>query len=154
VRLAALPPLEYEKLRKEEASSHGVRTSSLDQAVKEARRSVGVDSDLPFLNVEPWPEKVNPAEILSDITTAVRRFIICDEPVSIAVALWCAMTWFLDVILVCPLAVITAPEKRCGKTQLLTVIGRLVCRAITASSISPAALYRSIDAWKGTTLLF
>ena len=152
-RLAALPALEYDKLRKAEASSFGVRTATLDQAVKEIQRSITADVDLPFKEIVPWPEEIVPAEILNEITTTVRRFIVCDEAVSIAVALWCAMTWFLDVIQVCPLAVITAPEKQCGKTQLLTVIGRLVCRAITASSISPAALYRSIDAWKPTLLI-
>ncbi len=152
-KLAALSPLVYDQLRKEEANNLGVRTSSLDQAVKMARRVGDTDTGLPFKEIEPWPEKVFPAEILSDVAAVIRRFIVCDMEISIAVALWCAMTWFLDVIQVCPLAIITAPEKRCGKTQLLTVIGRLVCRAITASSISPAALYRAIEAWRPTLLI-
>lgn len=63
------------------------------------------------------------------------------------------MTWFMDVVQVAPLAVITAPEKRCGKSQLLSLLGRLSARSITASSISPAALYRAIDAWSPTLLI-
>lgn len=63
------------------------------------------------------------------------------------------MTWFIDVVQVAPLAVITAPEKRCGKSQLLFLLGRLVNRPLTASNISPAALFRAIDAWQPTLLV-
>lgn len=62
------------------------------------------------------------------------------------------MTWFIDVVQVAPLAVITAPEKRCGKSQLLFILGRLVYRPLAASNITAAALFRSIDLW-GPTLL-
>lgn len=63
------------------------------------------------------------------------------------------MTHFIDVVQVAPLAVITAPEKRCGKSQLLTLLGKLVNRPLTASNISPAALFRAIDAWQPTLLV-
>jgi putative DNA primase/helicase len=54
---------------------------------------------------------------------------------------------------VAPLAVITAPEKRCGKSMLLFLIGRLSRDPLTASNISPAALYRSIELWQPTLLI-
>lgn len=152
-RLATLPRLEYEKVRKEEAKALGVRATALDEAIKSVLKSTDFDTDLPFREIEPWLDPVDPAEILSDIATVVRRFIICDREIPIAVALWSAMTWLMDVVHVAPLAVITAPEKRCGKSQLLTLLGRLVCRPITASSISPAALFRAIDAWEPTLLI-
>ena len=152
LRLAALPPLEYDLLRKDKAKNLGVRPATLDQAVKEARKG-GSNSDLPFDEVDPWPEPVDPAALLTDIAAAIRRFIVCGQEVAHAVALWVAMTWFIDVVQVAPLAVITAPEKRCGKSQLLFLLGRLSARAITASSISPAALYRTIDAWQPTLLI-
>jgi putative DNA primase/helicase len=151
-RLAALSPLEYDRVRKTEAKELGVRPATLDAAVKGARKENHND-DLPFEEVEPWPEAVDPAKLLTDITGTVRRFIVCDEEVSHAVALWVAMTWLIDVVLVAPLAVITAPEKRCGKSLLLSLLGRLTARAISASSISPAALFRAIDAWNPTLLI-
>ena len=152
-RLSSLSLLEYDKVRKEESESLGVRAATLDQAVKQARKSGGTDTDLPYKEIVPWSEKIHPAELLSDIAAAVRRFIVCDMQISIAVTLWIIMTWFMDAVHVAPLAVITAPEKRCGKTQLLTLIGKLVYRAITASNISPAALFRAIDVWKPTLLI-
>ena len=45
------------------------------------------------------------------------------------------------------------PEKRCGKSQLLFLIGRLVRRPLSASNISPAALFRSIELWRPTILI-
>lgn len=152
-RLATLPAIEYERVRKIEARSLGVRTSALDQAVHELIKERDVNNDLPFKEVIIWPTHVDPAEILSAVSETVSRFIVCDAEISTAVTLWAAMTWFMDSIHVAPLAVITAPEKRCGKTQLLTLLGRLVCRPITASSISPAALFRAIDAWEPTLLI-
>ena len=87
------------------------------------------------------------------IASTVRRFIVCDAETADAVALWVAMTWFMDVVQIAPLAVITAPEKRCGKSLLLFLLGRLSCRPLTASNISPAALFRCIDAWNPTLLV-
>ncbi len=151
-RLAALSPLEYEKARKSEAKALDVRIAKLDAAVTGAR-SGNDNAELPFPEVTPWPGPVNPPTLLTDIASTIQRFIICNEEVAHAVALWVAMTWFIDEIEVAPLAIITAPEKRCGKTLLLNLLGRLCARAITASSISPSALFRAIDAWSPTLLI-
>jgi putative DNA primase/helicase len=151
-RLSRLSPLQYDQVRRKEAKELGVRPSTLDAVIREARKG-SVPEDLPFAEVEPWPEPIDPGQLLTEISNTVRRFIVCDREISHAVALWVAMTWFIDVVQVAPLAVITSPEKRCGKSQLLFLLGRLSARAITTSSISPAALYRTIDAWCPTLLI-
>jgi putative DNA primase/helicase len=151
-RLSRLSPLEYDQVRREEAKTLGVRSTALDAAVRNARKQAGSD-DLPFPVVEPWPDPIDPAQLLSDIVAVVRRFIVCEKETAQAASLWVAMTWFIEVVQVAPLAVITAPEKRCGKSLLLFPLGRLSARAITASSISPAALFRTIDAWCPTLLI-
>ncbi len=151
-RLSKLSPLQYDQIRKQEAKSLGVRPVTLDAVVRDARKGPAAE-ELPFTEVEPWPEAVDPAQLLTEIAATVRRFIVCDLDTAYAVALWASMTWFIEVVQVAPLAVITAPEKRCGKSQLLFLLGRLAARAITTSSISPAALYRTIDAWCPTLLI-
>lgn len=150
-RLARLSPLAYDKVRKEEAKILGVRPGTLDVVVKASRKQESDDS--PFEEVEPWHEPVDGAALLDLITATVRRFIICSQETAQAVALWVAVTWFVAVVQIAPLAVITAPEKRCGKSMLLFLIGRLVPRSLMASSISPSALFRSIDAWEPTLLI-
>lgn len=150
-RLASLSIIEYDRIRKTEADKLGVRVEILDRAVKDVQRDNVDDSGLP--DVEPWEYPIEPASLLGDISTTVSRFIVCDKEIADSVALWVSMTWFIDVVQVAPLAVITAPEKRCGKTQLLTILGKLSYRPLSASSISPAALYRCIESWKPTLLL-
>jgi len=150
-RLAKLSPLEYDRVRKGEAKALGVRPGTLDAAIKGARKEESTESG--FEEVELWPDPVDGAALLTAITATIKRFIICEPHTAQAVALWVAMTWFIDVVQVAPLAVITAPEKRCGKSMLLFLIGRLVPRPLMSSSISPSALFRSIDAWQPTLLI-
>ena len=103
--------------------------------------------------VSIYPHPINPNQLLLDIEKLIREVIICNEETIVAAVLWIAMTWFIDDIQVAPLAVITAPEKRCGKSQFLFLIGRLVCQPLSASNITPAALFRAIELWKPTLLL-
>lgn len=151
-RLANLHPLQYEKVRSTEARALGLRATVLDAEVKRARKEGG-KTDSPFEEVGLWQDPVDGTALLTTITATVRRFIICDQTTAQAVALWVAMTWFIDVVQVAPLAVITAPEKRCGKSLLLSLIGRLAFQPITTSSIKPATLFRMIDLWNPTLLI-
>ena len=152
-RLADLPVHVYERQRKEAAKALGIRAAILDSLVQNLRKGIDLGSDLPFDTVTPWPEPVHPAQVLDTIATTTRRFIVCAPEVANTVALWAAMTWFMDSVHVAPLALITAPEKRCGKTQLLTILSRLTARAVAVSSISPAALYRTIQAWNPALMI-
>lgn len=150
-RLASLSPIDYDRARKKEAENLGISVSTLDKSVNAAKRNEIDDSGFP--NVEPWEYPINPDELLSDISKTVHRFIVCNKETADAVALWASMTWFMDAVQIAPLATITAPEKRCGKTQLLTILGKLSYRPLSASSISSASLYRCIEAWQPTLLL-
>ncbi|WP_158614961.1 DUF3631 domain-containing protein [Legionella septentrionalis] len=112
-------------------------------------------------NISPTPNEVDstvpydlkPNLLLLDIERIIKRVIVCPEETVIAATLWIAMTWFIDSIQVSPLAVITAPEKRCGKSQLLFLFNRLVKNPLPASNISPAAMYRVIEEMKPTILI-
>ena len=151
-RLAQLSPLEYDQVRKAEAKSLGVRPNTLDAEVKALKKCDECD-DLPFSVDVPWDDPVELTELLNKIEHTIRRFIICTPEVATATTLWVTMTWFMDVVQVAPLAVIAAPEKRCGKSMLLSLIGKLSAKSLPSSSISPAALFRSITAWEPTILL-
>jgi putative DNA primase/helicase len=152
-RLAHLSPIEYDRVREKEAKALGIRAGTLDRMIRDRRKDQNETDGIDFDDVDPWPHPVDGAELLSDLSAAIRRFIICPDETAHAAALWIAMTWFIDVVQVAPLAVITAPEKRCGKSQLLFLLGRLVLRPLAASNITPAALFRAVDAWKPTLLV-
>jgi hypothetical protein len=106
-----------------------------------------------FPAVEAWPDPVDTAEVLAELTEALHRHVIADSPTITAAALWAMHSWCMDVLTISPLAHITAPEKRCGKTVLLTALSKVVCRPLPASNISPAALFRSMELWQPTLLI-
>ncbi|HEY8129628.1 MAG TPA: DUF3631 domain-containing protein, partial [Hyphomicrobium sp.] len=153
VRLATLEPIDYDREREKVAKSLGVRVSTVDSQVK-ARREESADKAAVDLcrDIKPCAAPVDVAELLNEVRATIARFIVCDQSTTTAATLWIAFTWIIDHVQVAPLAVITAPEKRCGKTQLLDLIGRLSRRNLFASNISPAATFRVIEA-KSPTLL-
>jgi len=151
-RLARLSTIEFDRVRVEAAKALNIRPGTLEKLVVKARKG-DISGGIGFEDVEPWHVPVDPAILLDTIETTIKRFIICNPETAIAVSLWCAMTWLMDVVQIAPLAIITAPEKRCGKSQLLFLMGKLVKKPITASGISPAALFRSIEKWQPCLLI-
>lgn len=151
--LAALSPIEYDRQRDAAAQALGVRVSTLDAEVAVRRASVAPTDGAMFAEITPWPEPVNGAGLLLAIGEAIGRHVKADRATIVAAALWCAHTYLLDVLTVSPIAHISAPEKRCGKTVLLSVLGRLAWRPLQASNISAAATFRAIEAWTPTLLV-
>lgn len=151
-RLCALTPMQFDRVRKAEARRMGVQVSTLDKMVT-AARSEGGGADGPFADVEPWHEPVDGVALLDELVRVVHRFIVCDAATARGAALWITMTWLMDSVDVAPIAAITAPEKRCGKSQLLSLMGRLSSRPLAASNITPAAVFRAIEAWRPTLLI-
>lgn len=152
-RLASLKPMEYDRVRKEQATALKVRPGTLDEMVKAARSDESEADRLPFAEVEPHPEPIDPAQLLDEVADTIRKFIVLGIEQAHAAALWCALTWFIDVVEVAPLAIINAPEKSCGKTQLLTVLGRMAYRPLPAANASASALFRAVELWKPTILI-
>ena len=151
-RLSGLSKLQYAPVRKKEAKKFDIPPSMLDKLVREEQKE-NEEGDNLFPETEPWEESVNGEELLTEIATTINRFIVCPPETAHAAALWVVMTWLMDVVQVAPLAVITAPEKRCGKTQLLEMIGKMSCKPMFASNITAAALFRSIEMWSPTLLI-
>ena len=106
-----------------------------------------------FREVKICAEEVDGAALLNEIYDLLRRHAVADPETLWAATLWTAHSWCMDSQTISPIALITAPEKRCGKTVLLMAMSRLVCRPLPASNISPAAIYRCIERYKPTLLL-
>ncbi|MCD8494041.1 MAG: DUF3631 domain-containing protein [Alphaproteobacteria bacterium] len=147
--------MEYEKVRKTEADRLGIdRVGVLDKEVEKARKpDVQENYDEKFPAVEPWPEPVDMAALLDEITALIKRFIICAPETANASALWITFTWVIDYVQVAPIAFITAPEMQCGKSQLLSVIGSMVKKPAIASSITPSVIFRVIEKYCPTLLI-
>jgi putative DNA primase/helicase len=151
-RLAALKPLDYDRVRVAEAKVLKVQVKTLDTMVK-AEREASNQGDSPFSDITPWKEEIAPAQLLDEVTSTIQRFIVLDKHQAQTAALWVAACWFIDVIDCAPIALINAPERACGKTQLLTVLARLAPRTAQASGISSSVLFRMIEAYQPTLFI-
>jgi hypothetical protein len=85
--LAGLSPLDYDRAREVEAERLGVRVSTLDCVVKAARQPPSEASDgVVFVDVEPSDARIDAAGLLDEIRRTIRRFIVCEPEVAVAVA--------------------------------------------------------------------
>ncbi|OIQ83195.1 DNA primase TraC [mine drainage metagenome] len=151
--LAGMKPLAYERVRVDQAKLMGCRPAVLDALVKSARNDDTEAERLPFPEVEPHHSPIDPAQLLGEVSDTIRRFIVLDDEQADAAALWVAFTWFIEVVQVAPLAIVNAPEKACGKSQLLDLMGRISARPLPAANATTAALFRSIELWHPTLLV-
>ena len=155
-RLATLSELEYELERTETAKSlNNMSVRSLDKLVKRAKgRLESESSDSLVVDTELYAEPVlDIALIVSLIYQILDDHIACTDAVKVAVTLWILMTWLIPASHILPIAWINAPEKRCGKSTLLTLMSRMSKRSLSTSNITGSALFRSIESYKPTLFI-
>lgn len=145
-------PALWARYRQAIKAAGAVSMADLERLTSTSNVDVGSRDEL-FAPVTIHPDPVDGAELLNEITATIQRHVIADAPTIHAAALWTAFTWFIDVVDVAPIANITAPEKRCGKTVMLGALARLSCRPLAVSNIAPAALFRALELWTPTLLI-
>lgn len=109
--------------------------------------------ELPGALALPAATAQNGSSLMCDLVAAVRRSVIVSEFSAVLIALWVVFTHVFERFTIAPLLAITSPEKRCGKTNMLTFLARLCRAAFTASNMSDAAIYRCIKQEKPTLLM-
>lgn len=155
-KLAALTTIEYDRARETAAKQLGIRVGTLDETVKTERgNSVEDDADAIsiFPDIEPWHEPVDAGELLAGIAAIINRVAMLPPYSDSAIALWVLFTYCLDAFFIAPILNITSPEKRCGKSTVLAALQRLVCKALQASNITGAAMFRSVELWSPTLII-
>lgn len=156
-RLAALNLLDYDRQRGAAAQRLGIRSDTLDKLVKEARGDkveTGGGKAMCFREVQPWSDPVNIGELLNELTASVQRFMSLPDHAAPAIALWVVYTYcVVSHGHIAPTLAITSPEKRCGKSTLLSWLYRVVEKPMLAANITAAAIFRTIDAWSPTLLI-
>ncbi len=150
--LAKLSDIEYGQQRKEAAKKLGVAIAFLDRAIKAKHCENQNNADF-FDSITPFSNPVELKKLLEELEEVFKRYAVLPEHVTTALALCCVFTYLIDVMDIAPILVISSPEKRCGKTTLLSILLKLVYKPLSASNISAAALFRIIDAWKPTLII-
>lgn len=102
--------------------------------------------------VELWPDPVDGVELLNDLAATFKRHVALPDFAEALLALWVGFTWGINAAFTAPILAVTSPQKRCGKTTLSALLTQFVHKPLSASNITSAALFRSIEKW-GPTLL-
>jgi hypothetical protein len=146
--LARLAPIDYDRQREAQAKKMKIRVTTLDSEVAKWRNtgSTGLQGgNVITPEVDPWPEPVNGAEVLSAVASSISRYVALAPHDADKIALWVAHAHVYRAFEHTPRLNISSPEKRCGKTLLLDVIALLVPRALRTESITQAVLFRLVD---------
>jgi putative DNA primase/helicase len=154
-RLSKLDHAGYLVERKQIAGRYKIPAAELDKLVNAAHPPTpGAQREwLAPPAPPPWPELVEGAALLDDVCDFIRRFVILDEHALNAITLWIAFAHCFAVAETSPRLRITSPEKRCGKSCLLEVLNVLSPRPLSASNISPSAVFRVIELEHCTLLI-
>lgn len=143
--LAKLPALEYDRLREPTAKRLGIRLKVLDAEVKAARAENG--------DTKPWPDPINGSDLLDEICDAIKRYLILPDGGPEILALWAIHTHVFNSFEHSPRLAITSPEKGCGKTTTLDILGELVARPLPTSNATTSAIFRTIEKVMPTLLI-
>jgi hypothetical protein len=105
-----------------------------------------------FREAPPWDEPVDGAALLNELRACISRYVVLPSGAAEMLALWVLHTYAYRLRRVTTYLAVVSPEKRCGKTTLLTVLSELANRALLASNVSPPSIFRAIEEC-GPTLL-
>ena len=112
-----------------------------------------ISKSLDSNNSTPWPHTVDCDELMENLIRAIKNHVVIMDHDALIVALWSINTYCYGTFQRCPLLLINAPERECGKTQLLKVVEKLVFRPMETANITMAALFRVITNHKPTLLI-
>lgn len=101
----------------------------------------------------PWPQAVDGATLLHDLRRSFTRYMALPEHSATALALWVVFAHAHDAYTISPLLVVKSPTMRCGKTTLLSVLEQLVPKALFATNVTPAVVFRMVDQYAPTLLI-
>ena len=156
-RLGKLEWEDYLSRRVEEAQGLDIPRSELDALVKRERGEKRGDDKagrkLTLRDIEPWDEEVDGATLLDEIATTYRRYVVMSKYDADAATLWTIHSHAIDAAHFTARLFITSPDKRCGKSRLLQIIGRVVRRPVRTSNVSVASFFRIIEAIQPTLLV-
>jgi hypothetical protein len=147
--LAQLSEIEYEQLKEGEAKRLKFRVSVLDQLVADAR----VKTESVITRDQPYPGKVDGLLLLDEISEIINKHMILPQGALPAITLWMVLTYVFNAFKICPKLAIISPEKRCGKSTLLELLGGVTHKSLLSSNITPSALFRAVDLWQPTLLV-
>ncbi len=109
----------------------------------------------PFVPKTTEPtEPVDGAALLRTLERYFNDYAVLGPGVATTLGLWAMGTWVWDGAFdVFPYLGITSPVMRCGKSKVMKLLRPVVNRPISSAGISPAGLFRTVEAEKPVLLI-
>jgi hypothetical protein len=104
-------------------------------------------------NPVPLLQPINGEELAEDGVKLIKTYVVVSDETALAIFLWCALTWCHEEFVRCPLLLINAPERACGKSQLLKLVEFLVRGPFATGNITMASLFRIVAQYNPTLLI-
>jgi putative DNA primase/helicase len=106
-----------------------------------------------FKPVAPHPEPAVIGELLTEIEAVIKRHVVLSDAAATALAVWVLHTYVYELRDTVGYVAIESPEKRCGKTTLLSVLAAMANKPLIASNVTVGALFRAIDTCRPTLFI-
>ncbi len=135
------------------AKEYKIRKAAIDAYIKQLTKEQTGGVPEVVTEIEPYEQEVDGVTLLNSISEELLKYVILPSGAANAIAAWTVLTYSSDAFRILPNLGITSPVKRCGKTTLLEVLQGLTNKGLTASNISPAAVFRTIDKYHPTLLI-
>ncbi len=134
-----------------------VSMKDFEQLVKQARRNDKEKSEhkgRPYaVDVKPYHNAVDGHLLANEIKSLLRKYLYLPDHADTAITLWIMSSYLYNNFRIFPRLLLTSPEKGCGKTTTMELIGALVNKPIQCSNATVSSIFRSIELWKPTLLI-
>src|SRR5262245_32898132 len=129
-------------------ASFGKGEQDLDDVVATAQEEIA-KAEPPPPSPPPPPDPLAEGDRITVwqlLTALIDQYVALTEEQRDATALWILYTYIFlrQLYMHAPRLLVTSPVPGCGKTTLLKLMKELVARPNSASSITPAAIYRAM----------
>jgi hypothetical protein len=91
--------------------------------------------------------------LLNEMQGVFNRYLVLPKHATASLALWTLHTYSFHLGNISAYLALLSPEKRCGKTTAISVLSEIAHRALPASNISGAAVFRVIEKYAPTLMI-
>ena len=120
---------------------------------EQPRSAVPQGASMVLSEPSPWPSPVDGYALLEELRATFLRYMSLPPEADLLLALWVLHAYAHGSAVISPILAITSATKRCGKSLLLEILTRLVPRPVPTANVTPAALFRLIQAMYPTLLI-
>jgi hypothetical protein len=106
-----------------------------------------------FEAVPAHPGPVDITALLTEIEGVIKKHVVLKDEAAAALAVWVLHTYTFELRDAVAYVAVESPEKRCGKTTLISVLAAMAHKPLIASNISVGALFRAIDVCRPTLFI-